>query len=66
MSAFTPPPLCEMCLNTEFFLSVFSCIWTEYGEILCITPYLARMRGKYGPEETPYLDTFHAVLLSLT
>ena len=20
MSAFTPPPLCEMCLNTEFFL----------------------------------------------
>ena len=21
-----------------------------------------RMRGKYGPEKTPYLDTFHAVI----
>ena len=28
------------------FCSVFSCIWTEYR--------------KYGPEKTPYLDTFHA------
>ena len=22
-------------------------------------------RGKYGPEKTPYLDTFHAVLLDI-
>ena len=26
--------LCEMCLNTDFFWSVFSRIQTEYGEIL--------------------------------
>ena len=36
--------LCEMSLNTEFFLAVFSRIQTEYGEILPICPYLVRMR----------------------
>ena len=32
------------------------------------TPYLSVFSpnaGNYGPEKTPYLDTFHAVLLSL-
>ena len=24
----------EKCPNTEFFWSVFSCIWTEYGDLL--------------------------------
>ena len=28
----------------SFFWSVFSRIWTEYGEILGISPYLVRMR----------------------
>ena len=37
------------------FWSVFSRIWTEY---VC-SPNM----GKYGPEITPYLDTFHAVLI---
>ena len=32
----------------SFFWSVFSCIRTN--------------TGKYGPEKTPYLDTFHAVI----
>ena len=36
--------------------SVFSCIRTEYG---------SPNTGKYRPEKTPNLDTFHAVL-SLT
>ena len=43
--------LCEKCPNTEFFL-------------VCIFPHLDWIRrdtGKYGPEKTPYLDTFHAV-----
>ena len=31
----------------SFFWSVFSCIWTEYGEILRISPYSVRM-----PENT--------------
>ena len=58
----------------SFFWSAFFCIWTEYREIRSISPYSLRMRkntkyfyvfspnaGKYGPEKTPYLDTFHAV-----
>ena len=34
----------ERCLYSEFFWSVFSRIWTEYGEISSISPYWARMR----------------------
>ena len=41
--------LCEMCSNTEFFL-------------VCIFP-CSPNAGKYGPEKTPYLDTFHVVYL---
>ena len=29
-------------------------------------PVFGLNTGKYGPEKTPYLDTFHAVLLSET
>ena len=32
------------------------------------TPYISVFSsnaGKYGPEKTPYLDTFHAVILKL-
>ena len=36
----------------SYFWSVFSCIRTEYG---------SPNTEKYGPEITPYLDTFHAV-----
>ena len=45
---FIDVPLREKRPNTELFWSVFSCIQTEYGDT-----------GKYGPEKTPYLDTFH-------
>ena len=41
-------------IRTNFW-SVFSRIWTEY----VFSPNM----GKYGPEITPYLDTFHAVLI---
>ena len=40
----------------SFFWSVFSRIRTEYGDLL-----FSPNAGKYGPEKTPYLDTFHAV-----
>ena len=43
----------------SFFWSVFSNIRTEYGETLRISP------GKYGPEKTPYLDTFHSEVLGV-
>ena len=39
----------------SYFWSVFSSIGTGYGEI--INPNTV----KYGPEITPYLDSFHAV-----
>ena len=33
------------CVQIQnFFWSVFSCIRTKYGEILCISPYSVRMR----------------------
>ena len=46
----------EKCPNTEFFLV----------RILPHLEYLSVFSpnaGKYGPEKTPYLDTFHAVFI---
>ena len=44
----------------RFFWSVLSRIRTEYGEILSV---FSPNAGKYGPENTSYLDTFQAVFL---
>ena len=47
----------------SFFWSIFSCIRIEYGDIRSME-YLSVFNpnvGKYGPEKTPNLDTFHAV-----
>ena len=38
--------------------SVFSCIRSKCGDFSVFSPNT----GKYGPEKTPHLDTFHAVL----
>ena len=38
-------------------------IRTEYGEILRISPYSVRMRENTDQKKTPYLDTFHAVII---
>ena len=51
----------EKCPNTELFLV---CIflnseWIRSRVNLCFSANT----GKYGPEITPYLDTFHAVYL---
>ena len=40
--------LCGKCPNTEFFSGPYF-------------PVFGPNAGKYGLEETPYLDTFHAV-----
>ena len=56
--------LCEMCPNTEFFLVR---IFPHSDWIRRDTKYLSVFSpnaGKYGPEKTPYLDTFHVVLQS--
>ena len=42
----------------SYFWSVFCCIRTEYGDLNSVP---SPNKGKYGPEITPYLDTFHAV-----
>ena len=34
----------ETCPYSEFFWSVFSLLWTEYGEILPVSPYSVQMR----------------------
>ena len=47
--------LCEKCLNTELFL-VRIFLYSDW-----IQENTDLNTGKYGPEITPYLDTFHAV-----
>ena len=56
----------EKCPNTEFFLAR---IFPYLDRIERFTPWISvfsRNTGKYGPEKTPYLNTFHAVLSTLT
>ena len=43
----------------SFFWPLFSCIWTEYGEIMSISPYLVRMKENTDQNT----DTFYAVSL---
>ena len=45
-----------------YFWPVFSCIWTNTENDLSV---FSPNTGKYGPEITSYLDTFHAVNSSL-
>ena len=45
----------------SYFWSVISFIRTEYGDLLI--SLFSPNTGKYGPEITPYLDTFHAVII---
>ena len=44
----------------SYFWSVFSRIRTEYGDTKYLSVFSPNA-GKYGPEITPYLDTFQAV-----
>ena len=51
----------EKCPNTEFFLvRIFphsDWIWRDTEYLSIFSPNAE----KYGPEKTPYLDTFHAL-----
>ena len=42
----------------SFFWSIFSCIQTEYGEILRISPYSVRMRENPGQKNLPIWTLF--------
>ena len=55
----------EKCPNTEFFLV---CIFPHPDWIRRDTEYLSVFSpnvGKYEPKKTPYLDTFHAVVVPM-
>ena len=46
------------CPNTEFFLvRIFAHSYPHTSYLSVFSPNV----GKYGPEKTPYLDTFHVV-----
>ena len=50
----------EKCPNTEVsgpYFPKFRLNTETYG----VSPVFSPNTGKYGPEKTPYLDTFHAV-----
>ena len=52
-------PHCVKSIQIRSFLwSALSLIQTEYGEIWENLSIFCRNAGKYGPEKTPYLDTF--------
>ena len=42
-------PLRKMCSYLELFWSVFSRIWTEYGEIQSISPYSVQYLSVFSP-----------------
>ena len=44
----------EKCPYLEFSWSVFSWIWTEYGEILCISPYSVQMPENMDQKNSEY------------
>ena len=48
-------------LMRSFFWSVFSCLWTEYGDLLCKPPYLFQIRENTDQKNSPYSDIFCAV-----
>ena len=50
-------------------LEIKTCNASNHSVSFFFTPYLSIISpraGKYGPEKTPYLDTFHAVGISQT
>ena len=49
----------------SFLWSVFSCIRTEYGDLLRKSPYSVRILENTDQKKNPYLDTFHAVFILL-
>ena len=50
----------------SFFWSVFSCIQSEYGDLLRKSPYLARIQEYMDQKKLRILDTFYAVFFHAT
>ena len=50
----------EKCPNMEFFWSVFSAFVLNTTDTSYLSVFSSNA-GKYEPQKTPYLNTFHAV-----
>ena len=49
----------EKCPYLELFWSTFSCVRTEYGEILCISPYSVQMLENTDQNNSEYGHFLH-------
>ena len=54
--------LCVECLYSKFFWYVFSRIWTEYKEILRISPYSVRRRENTDQKKSKYRHFSRSVI----
>ena len=54
----------EKCLYSEFYWPVFSCIWTECGEIR-VSRRIQSECGKIGTRKSPNTDTFHTMIFTI-
>ena len=60
--SFTRITLREKCPYSELFWSLFARIWTEYGEILRISPYLVQMQGIADQSNSEYKKCLRSVM----
>ena len=56
----------EKCPYSDLFWSSFSCIWTEYGEILSISPYSVRMWENVDQNNSDYGHFLRSALMYKT
>ena len=54
------------CPYSELFWCIFSCIWTEYGEIRSISPYSVHMWEDTDQKISEYECAFHFVEIQST
>ena len=53
----------EKCPYSEFFWSVFSRIWTEYGEILSFSPYSVQVQENTDQKNSEYVHVSCGIIL---
>ena len=58
--------LCKKCPCLELFWSLVSRIRTEYGEILCISPYLVQMQENTDQNNSEHGHSLRSVYHMLT
>ena len=54
----------KKCPYLQLFWSVFSRIWTEYGEVLRISPYSVRMRENTDQNNSEYEYFLRSVVIT--